>query len=612
MAADELRFRAACEPRKTRRTRCDGARDAAAGAGDRSLSARSRRTAARSASAVLAALETWRLRGAHSRSRALRDQAIAIPAGRRGSLARLPQPIARAFPRHAESPRRVPIACSQAATTSSAIAPSQLGAARLAHRRRARRQSPRWLLGRRSLTWIRRRRSQDHLGAESASALARPRPRLRPDRRSPLLRAFVAQLPSWLDANPPLARHQLGEHAGARLPLPLMALGAGLLRRRAASPTSAPWIVDLLSPRSAAHAHRAEPLALLQPEHASVRRGARALRRGSRAARTAIASARRRASAATSWSRKRPADPTPTAATRSCRRTITATPPTSTCSRLASPASAGDAAARPSKMRAAAGAIPAHHLRRRRTPAAPRRRRWRAAVSDLRPRADDCRDTLAAAAVAARRAGAGDRRRPPEETYWLCGDAAAGACRDRDATGRRLRSTASGYYVSRTPRGDHLVFDAGRTAFSTAATRTPTRLSVVLTASRHPLLVDPGTATYTMDRRASRPLPLERDAQHGRRSTARPQSSRGAVPLAHSTDARCASGAERRATARLRRGHARRLCTGRHTRGRAGGARHRLVIVDHILGPAGADVPRPSGTCTRAGRDVGRDPHVCA
>ena len=37
------------------------------------------------------------------------------------------------------------------------------------------------------------------------------------------------ELASWLDANPPLIGHQLGEHAGARVPVALLDLGAQLL-----------------------------------------------------------------------------------------------------------------------------------------------------------------------------------------------------------------------------------------------------------------------------------------------------------------------------------------------------------------------------------------------
>ena len=59
--------------------------------------------------------------------------------------------------------------------------------------------------------------------------------------------------------------------------------------------------------------------------------------------------------------------------------------------------------------------------------------------------------------------------------------------------------TDSGYYVSRTPSGDHLVFDAGRHGFLNGGHAHADALSLVLTIGGRPLLIDPGTATYTMN-----------------------------------------------------------------------------------------------------------------
>ena len=110
----------------------------------------------------------------------------------------------------------------------------------------------------------------------------------------------------------------------------------------------------------------------------------------------------------------------------------------------------------------------------------------------------DCRDTLAAAAAIL-----GDRTLlvsdPPEEVFWSCGMLPL----DNLAwTPEPWPSTAlpqSGYYVSRNRRGDHLIVDAGRHGFLNGGHAHADALSLVLTVADRPLLVDSGTATYTMD-----------------------------------------------------------------------------------------------------------------
>jgi hypothetical protein len=59
--------------------------------------------------------------------------------------------------------------------------------------------------------------------------------------------------------------------------------------------------------------------------------------------------------------------------------------------------------------------------------------------------------------------------------------------------------SSSGSYVSRTRAGDHLVFDAGRHGYLNGGHAHADALAVTLTVSGRPLLIDPGTATYTMD-----------------------------------------------------------------------------------------------------------------
>ncbi len=53
--------------------------------------------------------------------------------------------------------------------------------------------------------------------------------------------------------------------------------------------------------------------------------------------------------------------------------------------------------------------------------------------------------------------------------------------------------------MSRTASGDHLVFDAGPHGFLNGGHAHSDALALTLSVSGRPLLIDPGTATYTMD-----------------------------------------------------------------------------------------------------------------
>jgi hypothetical protein len=87
---------------------------------------------------------------------------------------------------------------------------------------------------------------------------------------------------------------------------------------------------------------------------------------------------------------------------------------------------------------------------------------------------------------------------PSPETYWILGQAPrANAASPPPAWPSRLLG-ASGYFVSRT-EGGHLVFDAGSHGFLNGGHAHADALSVVLSVAGHPLFVDPGTGTYTMD-----------------------------------------------------------------------------------------------------------------
>jgi hypothetical protein len=113
--------------------------------------------------------------------------------------------------------------------------------------------------------------------------------------------------------------------------------------------------------------------------------------------------------------------------------------------------------------------------------------------------AEDCRDTLATAAILLDdpTLAIGPA---PEESYWLCGAGAAARMPVERTHWPSSALTASGYYVSRTTRGDHLVFDAGPHGFLNGGHAHADALSCTLVIAGRPVLIDPGTATYTMNR----------------------------------------------------------------------------------------------------------------
>jgi hypothetical protein len=92
----------------------------------------------------------------------------------------------------------------------------------------------------------------------------------------------------------------------------------------------------------------------------------------------------------------------------------------------------------------------------------------------------------------------------PEEAVWLSGGGAAVA--ETAATASRPpwpRGSASfgdsGYTVCRTGRGDHLVLDTGPHGYMNAGHAHADALSLTLTVAGRPLVIDPGTACYTID-----------------------------------------------------------------------------------------------------------------
>ncbi len=109
----------------------------------------------------------------------------------------------------------------------------------------------------------------------------------------------------------------------------------------------------------------------------------------------------------------------------------------------------------------------------------------------------DSADSLALAAVLT---GTGDLfdGDPPEEVAWMTGTVpprVTGSMTARASTAL----AASGYFVSHTGRGDHLVMDAGPLGFLNGGHAHADALALTLEVAGIPLLIDPGTGCYTVD-----------------------------------------------------------------------------------------------------------------
>lgn len=88
----------------------------------------------------------------------------------------------------------------------------------------------------------------------------------------------------------------------------------------------------------------------------------------------------------------------------------------------------------------------------------------------------------------------------PAEAAWILGAAPRLSIRSaRPASWPSRLLPETGYFVSRTREGDHLVFDAGAHGFLNGGHAHADALSITLVVGQTPLFVDPGTGTYTMD-----------------------------------------------------------------------------------------------------------------
>ena len=119
--------------------------------------------------------------------------------------------------------------------------------------------------------------------------------------------------------------------------------------------------------------------------------------------------------------------------------------------------------------------------------------------------ANDVRDSLALAAVVLGR----PELSPwgvPEEVFWIAGRAAIDQERVIETSRPGVPPPQSatfadtGYVIVRDGAGSHLVFDTGPHGFLNGGHAHADALAITLAVNGRPLLVDPGTSTYTMDR----------------------------------------------------------------------------------------------------------------
>jgi hypothetical protein len=117
---------------------------------------------------------------------------------------------------------------------------------------------------------------------------------------------------------------------------------------------------------------------------------------------------------------------------------------------------------------------------------------------------DDVRDSLAEASALVDRPDLriGD---VPEEAHWMLAHPLLHPILEQsrampvtDAIGSAALPD-TGYYISRSPAGDHLVVDAGAHGYENGGHAHADALSLTLSVRGVPLLIDPGTGSYTTD-----------------------------------------------------------------------------------------------------------------
>jgi hypothetical protein len=118
---------------------------------------------------------------------------------------------------------------------------------------------------------------------------------------------------------------------------------------------------------------------------------------------------------------------------------------------------------------------------------------------------DDLRDSLAIAATMARRP---DLRVGimPEEAFWVLAheslrpDPAEATTHTPQSRVASAALPETGYYVSRSAASDHLVIDGGPHGYQNGGHAHADALSLTFSLRGQPLLIDPGTGSYTTDR----------------------------------------------------------------------------------------------------------------
>jgi hypothetical protein len=117
---------------------------------------------------------------------------------------------------------------------------------------------------------------------------------------------------------------------------------------------------------------------------------------------------------------------------------------------------------------------------------------------------DDVRDSLGLAAILVGRPDFAPWG-VPEEVFWIAGRTALDEepfieAHRTDAVPTASRAlTDTGYVVARDGAGGHLVFDVGPHGYMNGGHAHADALSITLALAGRPLLIDPGTSTYTMN-----------------------------------------------------------------------------------------------------------------
>jgi hypothetical protein len=111
---------------------------------------------------------------------------------------------------------------------------------------------------------------------------------------------------------------------------------------------------------------------------------------------------------------------------------------------------------------------------------------------------DDIRDSLAIAAAIAHRRDL-QIGHAPEEARWLLTAAGVEPLAPALAAMPSAALPDTGYYVSRTAAGDHLVIDGGHHGFGNCGHAHADALSLAMSVRGLRLLLDPGTGSYTAD-----------------------------------------------------------------------------------------------------------------